>query len=111
MPLTRLMGVFAVAFGMLAAQAPSEDPVMKARAQRAAAGDEDLPPVPRTVMEPPPLPAPETHVRDTRGYKASRHRSRKKGKAVTKKAPSSRSKASKAPATKKPSAAKKKKKK
>jgi hypothetical protein len=83
-----------LAFGtVLAAQGPSEDPVMKARAQRAAAqgiSEADLPPVPKGIVEPPPLPPPEIHPRDTRGYKASR-RSRhgrqgtaKKGKGTSK---------------------------
>ncbi len=83
-----------LAFGTaLAAQGPAEDPVMKARAQRAAAqgiAEADLPPVPRGIVEPPPLPPPEIHPRDTRGYRASR-RSRhgktgsvKKGKAAPK---------------------------
>jgi hypothetical protein len=76
----RLLGTVAVAFGLLSAQQPVEDPVMKIKAQRAqAGGDQDLPPVPRTVMEPPPLPAPELHVKDTRGYRAKG----KKGKAAT----------------------------
>ncbi|MFN8011112.1 MAG: hypothetical protein U0P81_06880 [Holophagaceae bacterium] len=63
------------------------DPVMKARAQRAAAqglAEADLPPVPRGIVEPPPLPAPEIHPRDTRGYKASR-RSRHGRKGTVKK--------------------------
>lgn len=72
-----------LAFGsMLAAQGPSEDPVMKARAQRAAAqgiAEADLPPVPKGIVEPPPLPAPEIHPRDTRGYKASRRNRHRKG--------------------------------
>jgi hypothetical protein len=58
-----------------------EDPVMKARALRAQAqgiSERDLPPVPRGVVEPPPLPPPENHVRDTPGY----HRS-KKGRRAT----------------------------
>lgn len=80
MTLSRLVGTLAVTFGVLTAQQPTDDPVMKARAQRASAGaDQDLPPVPRTVMEPPPLPPPEVHIKDTRGYKAKRG---KKGKAA-----------------------------
>lgn len=76
-----------LAFGFQV-QGIGEDPVMKARAQRAAAqgiSEADLPPVPRGIAEPPPLPSPEIHPRDTRGYKAAR-RSRKgrKGKATVK---------------------------
>jgi hypothetical protein len=74
----RMLGIVAVAFGLLAAQQAPDDPVMRIRAQRAqAGGDQDLPPVPRSVMEPPPLPPPEVHVKDTRGYRAKRG---KKGK-------------------------------
>ena len=44
-----------------------DDPVVKIRMQRAAIqgiNEADLPPVPRGVMEPPALPAPEIHVKD-----------------------------------------------
>ena len=65
-----------------------EDPVMKARAQRAAAqgiSEADLPPVPKGIVEPPPLPSPEIHPRDTRGYKAARRNRRgRTGKATVK---------------------------
>lgn len=78
-------GILAMAMALgLSAQIP-EDPVMKAKAQRGeapgAAGD--LPPVPRTVLEPPPLPPPEEHHRDSR-----KTRSGKAGKKV-KSAPTS----------------------
>lgn len=96
MPLSRMIGTLAVAFGVLTAQQPVDDPVMKARAQRAAAGtDQDLPPVPRTVMEPPPLPAPELHVKDTRGYKAKRGKKGKSKGAVAKKGGAKKKAASK----------------
>ena len=52
-----------------------EDPVLKARTQRAQAqgiSEGDLPPVPRAISEPPPLPAPETNYKDTRKGKAAR---------------------------------------
>lgn len=52
-----------------------EDPVLKVRTQRAQAlgiSDGDLPPVPRAISEPPPLPAPETNYKDTRKGKAAR---------------------------------------
>ncbi len=74
-----------LAFGF---QGAGEDPVMKARAQRAAAqgiSEADLPPVPKGIAEPPPLPAPEIHPRDTRGYKAARRsRHGRRGKAAVK---------------------------
>ena len=62
---------------------------MKARAQRASAqgiGEGDLPPVPRGIMEPPPLPPPEAHVRDTRkGKRAAAKARHRKGKAGARK--------------------------
>ena len=79
-----VLGTVAVTLGLLVAQQSPEDPVMKARAQRAQAGDaQDLPPVPRTVLEPPPLPPPEVHIKDTPGYRAKKQvRKAKNGKAV-----------------------------
>ncbi|MDE3245340.1 MAG: hypothetical protein KGN80_04575 [Acidobacteriota bacterium] len=79
-----LAGELAFAF-----QVP-EDPVLKARTQRAQAqgiSEGDLPPVPRTITEPPPLPAPETNYKDTRrgrSVRASRSTRGKKGRRVTK---------------------------
>ncbi len=67
-----------------------EDPVLKARTQRAQAqgiSEGDLPPVPRVISEPPPLPAPETNYKDTRkGKSARRSRSThaKKGRRTAK---------------------------
>jgi hypothetical protein len=61
---------------------PQEDPVLRARAQRAAAqgvADGDLPPVPRGIVEPPPLPPPEAHVKDLRKARRSKGRA-KRGK-------------------------------
>jgi hypothetical protein len=64
----------------LGAQALTEDPVVKARLQRAQAQgieESDLPPVPRGVVEPPPLPPPEIHAKDAphpKVAKATRHR-------------------------------------
>ena len=60
---------------MVFARQVPDDPVLKARAQRALAmgiSEGDLPPVPRTIAEPPPLPAPETNYKDTRKGRASR---------------------------------------
>lgn len=46
------------------AQSVVEDPVMQAKTRRATqVGEGDLPPVPRTVLEPPPLPPPEAYER------------------------------------------------
>ncbi|HJW33636.1 MAG TPA: hypothetical protein VJ505_09760 [Holophagaceae bacterium] len=57
-----------LATGLVAQTLPQEDPVMRARAQRAALSLEgDLPPVPKGVIEPPPLPPPDTHPKDLRG--------------------------------------------
>ena len=59
---------------------PQEDPVMRARAQRGTLGNPgDLPPVPQAVLEPPPLPPPEQHVKDTRGYRKGRRGKKGKG--------------------------------
>ena len=61
---------------------PQDDPVLKARASRAAAkgiDERDLPPVPKTLVEPPPLPPPETHPKDMPGYRA-KHRHHGKGR-------------------------------
>ncbi len=75
--LTLTMGCF------VGAQATVEDPVMKTRLQRAQAQgieESDLPPVPKGVMEPPPLPPPDTHPKDLPHAKAARagrhHRAR-----------------------------------
>jgi hypothetical protein len=65
----RSLGILVVLAGVLSGQALVEDPVLKAQAQR---GENDLPPVPRGILEPPPLPPPVTHVKDTRGWRASR---------------------------------------
>lgn len=100
----RLLGTFAIALGLAAAQQPADDPVMKIRAQRAqAGGDQDLPPVPRVVLEPPPLPPPEVHIKDTRRYRASKKARRgKRGKAaVTRKGGAKASRTKKAVVVKK----------
>jgi len=63
----------------LGAQAISEDPVQKARLQRAQAQgieESDLPPVPRSVIEPPPIPPPEIHAKDQPHARAGRGRHR-----------------------------------
>ncbi len=97
--LTLLLGSY-----ILTAQVPG-DPVMKARSERAQAqgiGEGDLPPVPRGIVEPPPLPPPETHVKDTRGYRPTKSRKHagkaSKGGAVKAAKATKSSKAAKQPA-------------
>lgn len=96
----RALVISALALGLVATARGQEDPVLKARAQRAAAlgiPDGDLPPLPKGVVEPPPLPPPETHVRDTRQGRRVKHKAvRKKGHAL-KKAPRKASRAKAAP--------------
>ena len=84
---------------LVAAQAVVDDPVMKARSQRAAAQgiqEDDLPPVPRSVMEPPPLPPPEIHAKDLPQSKAAK--SAKRGKVSGKRTAAKPGKRSKAAA-------------
>jgi hypothetical protein len=83
----RVLFISTLALSLVASSPAQEDPVLRARAQRASAqglADGDLPPVPRGIIEPPPLPPPEAHVKDTR--KASRAKAKgRKGKATRKK--------------------------
>lgn len=54
---------------------PNNDPVLQARYLRASAqgiSEDDLPPVPKSIVEPPPLPPPELHPRDQKGSRAAR---------------------------------------
>lgn len=86
----RVLFISSLALGLVAAPRAQEDPVMRARAQRASAqgiSEGDLPPVPRGIVEPPPLPPPEAHVKDTRqGRRATKGKAlRKRGKAVARK--------------------------
>ena len=103
--LKRLSLLFAV--GVFAsAQQPPVDPVMKARAQRGQGqglNEGDLPPVPRGVVEPPPLPPPELHPKDTKGYRPTKAHAR----AAAKLGKGHKSKHS-APVAKKPGRSKKK---
>jgi len=73
--------------------APSNgDPVTEARNQRAAAlgiSEGDLPPVPKGIAEPPPLPPPEIHPKD------ARRSARKGGKKVVKKKGAAKAKSGK----------------
>lgn len=76
----RILFISSLAMSLVASTQVSEDPVMRVRAQRAAAqgiGEGDLPALPRGIVEPPPLPPPEAHVRDTRKGRKTRA---KKGK-------------------------------
>jgi glutathione S-transferase len=89
----RVLFVSSLILSVVASAHPQEDPVLRARAQRASAlglADGDLPPVPRGIVEPPPLPPPEAHVKDSR--KARRAKGRK-GKSTTKKTRSTSAKA------------------
>jgi hypothetical protein len=85
MTLIKRAGALFLIAGILSAQQVLEDPVMKARALRASAPshEDDLPPVPRAILEPPPLPAPVSHVKDTPGYRATR-KARKSKRKTTK---------------------------
>ena len=67
MDLVKKWGLLLAMSGFLGAQAV-DDPVMKARQQRSQAqgiAEADLPPVPKGVTEPPALPPPEVHVKDS----------------------------------------------
>lgn len=67
MAILRTLALLAVMAVSAMAQAAVEDPVMQVKARRAAqVGDGDLPPVPRAVLEPPPLPPPEAYERKGR---------------------------------------------
>lgn len=88
----RTLTLTLLAAGLLGQGLP-EDPVAKARSHRADPGD--LPPVPRGVVEPPPLPAPETHPKDLRGARRASKGRVVKGKSTRKASPK------KAPAKKK----------
>jgi len=77
MQIARTVAIILLVGGMAFAFQVPEDPVLKARTQRAQAqgiSDGDLPQVPRTITEPPPLPAPETNYKDTRKSRVSRAR-------------------------------------
>ena len=95
----RVLIISSLALSLAAASPAQEDPVLRARAQRASASgiaEGDLPPVPRGIVEPPPLPPPEVHVKDSR--KAHKVKGRvRKGKTSAKKAKGARGSA-KAPA-------------
>lgn len=82
----RVLFVSSLALSLIASSQAQEDPVQRVRAQRAAAlgiAEGDLPPVPRGIVEPPPLPPPEAHVKDSR---KGRRAQAKKGKTGSRKA-------------------------
>ena len=94
----RVLFISSLALSLVATTVPQQDPVLRARAQRASAQgitEGDLPPVPRGIVEPPPLPPPEAHVKDSR--KARRAKG-KKGKTGTKKSKGAAATKGKAPA-------------
>jgi len=93
----RVLFITSLAVSLVASAQPQDDPVLRARAQRASAqgiAEGDLPPVPRGIVEPPPLPPPEAHVKDNRKARKAKGKA-KKGKTGTKKgkAPAAASKA------------------
>jgi hypothetical protein len=91
----RILFISSLALSLVAAAQSQEDPVLRARAQRASAqgiAEGDLPPVPRGIVEPPPLPPPEAHVKDTRRGRRAKNKT-KKGKAKAKKGKASVAKA------------------
>ena len=83
----RALFVSSLALSLLASTQAQEDPVLRARAQRASAqgiSDGDLPPVPRGIVEPPPIPPPEAHVKDSRKARKAKGKKRKSGTRRTK---------------------------
>jgi hypothetical protein len=83
----RVLFISSLALSLVAPSQAQEDPVLRARAQRASAqgiAEGDLPPVPRGIVEPPPLPPPEAHVKDSRRGRKVNAKARK-GKPGTRK--------------------------
>jgi hypothetical protein len=83
----RALIVSGLALSLVASAPAQEDPVLRARAQRASAqgiAEGDLPPVPRGIIEPPPLPPPEVHVKDSRKGRRTKGKTRR-GKTGTRK--------------------------
>ena len=75
--------VFLFTVGCVLGAQTFDDPVMKARLQRSQAQgieETDLPPAPRAVLEPPPLPPPELHVKDSPHAKVAKTTRRRGGK-------------------------------
>lgn len=85
MAFAKTLSLLLLTGSLLGAQSLLDDPVMKARAQRAQAqgiNEADLPPMPRSVTEPPPLPPPEIHLKDTRGGRAAKSQRKAKTAAL-----------------------------
>jgi hypothetical protein len=83
MVLASKWGLVFMAAAVLGAQSLPDDPVMKARAQRSQAqgiDEGDLQPVPRAILEPPPLPPPEIHAKDLPHPKVATRVRRRAGK-------------------------------
>ena len=83
----RALFISSLALGLVASTHAQEDPVVRARAQRASAqgiSEGDLPPVPRGIVEPPPLPPPEAHVKDSRKARKAKGKKRRSGTRKTK---------------------------
>jgi hypothetical protein len=93
----RVLFISGLALSLVASAHPQEDPVLRARAQRASAqglADGDLPPVPRGIVEPPPLPPPEAHVKDSRKARKAKAKAKgRKSKSTTKKGKTAATKA------------------
>jgi len=66
-----------ICFAALAQSPDSVDPVLKAKAMRALENGKDLPPIPRGLIEPPPLPPPELHSHDIRKGRSVASKSKK----------------------------------
>jgi hypothetical protein len=76
----RVLFISSLALSLVASSQAQEDPVLRARAQRASAqgiSEGDLPPVPRGIVEPPPLPPPEAHVKDSQRGRKVKAKARK----------------------------------
>jgi hypothetical protein len=72
------IGIALCLAGLTAPAQPEDiDPVVRARAHRAIRDSQDLPPIPRGLTEPPPLPPPELHTHDIRRHRRSAAKSRK----------------------------------
>jgi hypothetical protein len=81
MDFVRRLSFLVLTVSFLGARDLAEDPVMKARTLRAQAqgiNEADLPPVPRSVTEPPPLPPPEIHRKDAGGGRVTKTRGKVK---------------------------------
>jgi len=77
-----VIGIALCLAGTLASAQPEDlDPVVKVKAARAQRDSQDLPPIPRGLTEPPPLPPPELHTHDIRRHRGSGSARARKGAA------------------------------